>query len=126
MNPTYNQPTFTGGYVAPNRNVMPPNQIQTTPLIWVQNQEMATNWPVTPGSSVFMMDMQELVLYFKAVDSSGKVNCLEVYDLKKREPNPNDAFVTRGELDALFKKYFGNKKRDKFSKRREDESEVEE
>lgn len=106
-------------------------------LIFVDGLDMANNWPVPAGTSAIMMDSQNPVLYIKSVDMTGRVLPLEIYDLKKREPNPEEAYVTKSEMKSLLDEYFGNrwfnknykdsgKSYGKYRKNKKEESEEEE
>ena len=104
-------------------------QIQTTPFVWVENQKIAENWPLNPGSSIVMMDTQEPVIYIKTVDVMGRVLPLEIYDMVKREPDPGSAYVTKAEIESLFEQYLGkNRPHNKYygKPKKSDESEVSE
>ncbi len=123
MNPAFNYPSQQ--MQANNLR----QQVQTTPFVWVSNQEAAINWPLNPGSSIVMMDASEPVIYIKTVDAMGRALPLEIYDMVKREPDPNSAYVTKGEVRALFEEYLGkNKHHNKYynKPKKSDESEVEE
>ena len=107
----------------------PPYPMQTPTFVWVNGLEMAMNWPVPIGSSVIMMDSQNPALYIKTVDATGRALPIEVYDLVKREPDPKESYVTRGEIEDLFEKYLGNRNKSNryYNKnKRQEESEASE
>ena len=120
----YQQPTQQSVFKPASQ---PPYPMQTPTFVWVNGLEMAMNWPVPTGTSIIMMDSQNPALYIKSVDASGRILPIEIYDLIKREPNPNDSYVTKSEVEALFEQYLGDRghRRNKYyEKKKSDEREV--
>lgn len=52
---------------------------------WVQGIEAAKAFNVPAGSSMMLMDSEHPVIYVKSVDTTGKPQELEVYDMVKRK-----------------------------------------
>lgn len=92
--PIYNGPV----YQTPSNN--------SPGIVWVSGEEQARNFPVLPGNSLLLMDMNNLTLYSKSVLANGQM-ALDIYDLIKREPEKQEAaqsvdFVKRDELEGLI------------------------
>lgn len=104
------QPTAYGTGTTPTYTA-PVYQPPGPRIIWVRGEQEVNNYPVLPGNSVLLMDMENLVLYLKSTDISGQPFPIEVYDLVKRvpqtkleEPKPIDMseFVKKNELSEYF------------------------
>lgn len=81
---------------------------QNNPIIWVQGEEGAKNYPVAAGQTVLLMDQTSNVFYLKTTDISGIPQPLRVFDYIEREEikdssvTTNDvAYVTKREFDEL-------------------------
>lgn len=94
---------------------------QYTTVIWTQGGlQGAMAYPMLPNSTVMLMDRDEMVMYIRSKDLSGRENPVTIYDLVKRETPqaaPNDALVaTITEivnkcLDERHAKWKSNKKK---------------
>lgn len=60
-------------------------QTSAPSFAWVQGIEAAKAYTVPAGSSMMLMDSEHPVIYVKSVDSTGKPQELEVYDMVKRK-----------------------------------------
>lgn len=73
---------------------------------YVNGTEGANRYNCYPNSQVLLMDTTRNVFYIKTTDTMGNAT-IQTFEFKEiKETNPN-AFVTRKELDDLFKKYLG-------------------
>lgn len=102
-NPTAGYGTGTPVYNGPVYQT----PVNTNPgIVWVAGEEQARNYPIVPGNSLLLMDINNLVLYSKSSDSSGRVS-MTIYDLIERKPvvkvDPNSSeFVKKDELEAII------------------------
>ena len=91
--PYYNNYTYTNPYM--NSAMITPNpanpsyaqQIpqQDTMFKWVQGRAGAEAFSLAPGTSAFLMDSNEPILYAKATDSYGRYMPLQSYKLVPME-----------------------------------------
>ncbi len=106
--------------------VVPPSYPRQQTVYTVDSQEEAMNANL-PG---IFIDSQNPVIYMKRTDTMGRTVSFEIYDLVKREPNPGDSYVTRSEIEELFKQYLGPRNSGNYyknhKKQRPEESEVKE
>lgn len=99
---------------APSGTIVPPNysprytptamqpqqqSINTSGIIWVNNEQEAQMYPVAPNNAVALWDVSGKVVYLKQADATGKPT-VRVYDLTEREQaQPAEAappeYVTR-------------------------------
>lgn len=80
--------------------------------IWVQGEEGAKAYMVSPGSSVMLMDSENTVFYLKSSDQSGMPLPLRIFDYTERtsnQPKQSPApqfdpsqFITRDELENIL------------------------
>lgn len=93
-------------------------------IIWVQGHEGAKAYPVTAGSSVVLMDSEDMVFYIKSTDMSGMPQPLRVYEYKERVPKEevvdDSIYVTHEELE---KRLSALEKPKRKMKKEEDEDE---
>lgn len=92
---------------------MPPQQQGSNGLLWVQGEAGAKAYPVAPGGSVALMDVEGNTFYVKSVDNTGMPR-MRVFDYVERlqaqspgtsaKPNPGTEYVTRQEFEALAQK----------------------
>lgn len=90
--PYYNNfNSYTNPYISnyPNQNQMSPGyaqpQQQDTMFKWVQGRAGAEAFSLAPGTSAFLMDSNEPILYAKATDSYGRYMPLQSYKLVPME-----------------------------------------
>lgn len=76
-------------------------------IVWVQSEQEALNFLVTPNSAVTLWDSNFPVVYLKQADASGKPS-MKIYDLVERNSRPAQApvtppveYATKDELAAL-------------------------
>ena len=76
-------------------------------IVWVQSEQEALNFLVTPNSAVTLWDSNSPVVYLKQADASGKPS-MKIYDLVERNSRPAQApvtppveYATKDELAAL-------------------------
>ena len=88
-------------------NMQPPQQAAPS-INFVNGEQAAREWMVTPGSTVFLMDNNGSSFYLKSVDASGMPQPLRIFDFTERAAAPQKApevagnnFVTREEYNAL-------------------------
>lgn len=92
--------------------MMPPPmrpQPSTSPL-WVQGEAGAKAYPVAPGNTVILMDVENSTFYLKSVDASG-IPAMRTFDYRERTAAqnppvqaaqmPTSDYVTRSEFEAL-------------------------
>ena len=77
---------------------------------WVQGIEAAKAYAVPAGSSMMLMDSEHPVIYIKTVDSTGKPQELEVYDMVKRKnqkaKTTDDESSIKGLIEDVIDKKF--------------------
>lgn len=56
-------------------------------IVWVQSEQEALNFLVTPNSAVTLWDSNSPVVYLKQADASGKPS-MKIYDLVERTHRP--------------------------------------
>lgn len=99
------------GQYQPMQNMpqQPPQQQNSTQIVWVPGGQAAFEYPVAPNSAVALWDSTAPVIYLKQADASGKPTT-KVYDLVERtapaSPTqtpqaPAVEYATREQLDAL-------------------------
>lgn len=88
-------------------NMQPPQQAAPS-INFVNGEQAAREWMVTPGSTVFLMDNNGSSFYLKSVDASGMPQPLRIFDFTERATTPQKTpeatgnnFVTREEYNAL-------------------------
>lgn len=76
-------------------------------IVWVQSEQEALNFLVTPNSAVTLWDSNSPVVYLKQADASGKPS-MKIYDLVERTQRPVQTmqtqaveYATKDELAAL-------------------------
>lgn len=86
------------------------NQQTSGGIIWVQGEEGAKAYMVSPGNSVLLMDSENSSFYIKSSDASGMPMPLRVFDYAERTSSrvpaqaatsPTEEYVTRQEFNAL-------------------------
>ena len=97
-----------GNYMQQNQPNMQPPQQAAPSINFVNGEQAAREWMVTPGSTVFLMDNNGSSFYLKSVDASGMPQPLRIFDFTERAATPQKApeaagnnFVTREEYNAL-------------------------
>ena len=100
---------------------MTPVQPQNNGIIWIQGESAAKSYPVQPGTSVLLMDMDDDVFYIRSSDNSGMPQKLRKFRYTEMTeevvvPKPSQEpsqFITREEFDRkiaeLSKPHFNNK-----------------
>lgn len=112
----YNPYAYTGyAPYMPNSTTVPvgtyPQYQQQNPsFAWVQGIESAKAYNVPAGSSMMLMDSEHPVIYVKTVDSTGKPQELEIYDMVKRKNSKpksqsDDSSITSLIEDTIDKKF---------------------
>lgn len=126
MNPYLRQveqtmPTYNNQYYQPKAYSVSqypwlrqtPTQTQpSNDLIWVPGEAEALSYPMAPGSSLVLMDMNSAVMYARQVDGTGKTIVFDTYDLVKRETataEPKKETVSKDELAAMISKMIDEK-----------------
>lgn len=103
--PVMSQPTMPQAQQAPQ-----PAQQTNSGIIWVQGEEGAKAYMVSPGNSVLLMDSENSSFYIKSSDASGMPMPLRVFDYAERTASrvpaqaatsPTEEYVTRQEFNAL-------------------------
>lgn len=116
--PTYydqmNTPSFNQQPMVQPVQQMPTPAPQTNNgLVWVQGETAAKSFPVSPNSTVMLMDSEGDRFYLKSADASGMPLPLRVFEYKERTEtaqqttggsvaafdNLDDKFVTREEFE---------------------------
>ena len=110
---------YFGGYQQPNfvpqSNVYPAQQqsaqsTQNSGVLWCQGEAGAKAYPVSPNSSVLLMDSESPVMYIKSTDGSGMPLPLRIFDYTERKtdapnkvinPTPTADYVSREEFDSF-------------------------
>ena len=109
--PSYyqNYPNYQQQYQQPIQVSQPSQSVQSIQnqiLAWVGSEEEGTNYPLSPGQSIFLMNQKEPYLYMKTVDQLGKTTFI-----KKRLVDESDTpdtkvdlreYIRREELDNLI------------------------
>ena len=90
-----------------------PQQPQNQSIIWIPNEQAASDFIVAPNNAVTLWDMNAPVVYVKKADASGKPT-ITTYDLVERmqaqstpasaQPEPTIEYVTRKDFDELAAK----------------------
>ena len=62
-------------------------------FVWVNSEREAMEYPVARNTGLLMMHRTEPIVYMKQTDAYGRALPLEVYELKKREPQEAKAPV---------------------------------
>lgn len=77
---------------------------QYTTIIWTQGGlSGAMAYPIAPNSTMIFMDRDDMVLFIRSKDISGRENPVTIYDLVKRE-EPAPASTSNEDLAALVTK----------------------
>ena len=110
-NPYQQAPTYQPVMQAPVMQQQPQQQttqpVQTTSILWVENEREAALYPVAPNNAVTLWSRSEPVVYWKQADASGKVT-MKTYDLVERHEQGKDenadtpAYATKDELAAVL------------------------
>lgn len=105
----YGQPQDQLGYL---RSQQMPAQ-PSNGILWIQGEASAKAYPVVPGGSVVLMDVEGNTFYVKTADASGMPH-MRVFDYVERTAVQNQPvaaqmpqggeYVTRAEFDALAQK----------------------
>lgn len=83
-----------------------PQQMQSSPLIWVQGEAGAKSYLVAPGQTVALWDSEAQVIYLKTADASGMPS-MKILDYTIRggqQINERVEYATKADLDELRKK----------------------
>ena len=109
MRPQY-QPAPSMQYPNPQSQ---PQQPQNQSIIWIPNEQAASDFIVAPNNAVTLWDMNAPVVYVKKADASGKPT-MTTYDLVERstahvsptapQTAPTVEYVTRKDFDELSAK----------------------
>lgn len=108
------------GYMPPMQDTLSQLRSQQMPqqqsgngLLWVQGEAGAKAYPVAPGGSVVLMDVEGNTFYVKSADNSGMPH-MRVFDYVERQavhphnmaarPEPAADYVTRQEFEELARK----------------------
>ena len=70
---------------------------------WVDGIEAARSYPVSPGTTVILLDSQNPIVYKKTADATGRPLPLEVYDLVRHEEivAEQPAYVKQSDFDSF-------------------------
>ena len=109
--PSYyqNYPNYQQQYQQPIQVSQPTQSIQNMQnqiLAWVSSEEEGTNFPLSPGQSIFLMNQKEPYLYMKSVDQLGKTTFIKkrLVDESDTPENKIDLteYIKREELENLI------------------------
>ena len=123
--PYYN--SYMNGYYQQNapmtqNNAQYGQAVQGGSLVWVQGENAAKSYPITPNSTIMLMDSESQKFYLKSADSSGMPLPLRIFEYseisEKTEPEPKseinlDNYVTRDELDRRLSELSNGTKKKK-------------
>lgn len=96
--------------------------VQGGSLVWVQGENAAKSYPITPNSTIMLMDSETQKFYLKSADASGMPLPLRIFEYseiseksvpEKTEEKPNinlDDYVTREEFDRRLSELSPKKK----------------
>jgi hypothetical protein len=75
-------------------------------MVWVQNEEEASKYPLSAGQSVFLMNQNDDYLYMKSVDQLGKTTFVKkrlVDETEHREKQIDlSCYIRKEELEPLI------------------------
>ena len=92
------QPNMASMY--PQQNTTPTQQPQNG-LIWVQGESAARSWPVLPGTTTVLWDIDSSVIYLKSADISGMPS-LKILDYTIRgTEGKTENYVTKSDFESL-------------------------
>lgn len=110
-----------------------PQQPQNQSIIWIPNEQAASDFIVAPNNAVTLWDMNAPVVYVKKADASGKPT-MTTYDLVERAqaaPAPtaprkdmSEEYVTRREFEEIVAKLAAPSVRPRKMKEADNESTV--
>lgn len=99
-------PTMYNGMQTP-MNQQPQIPVQQEYFVGVNGEASARNYPIAPGSSVWLVDASNLKVYLKSRDFQGGAIILREYDLIERAPvepvTENDIAGLKGMIESLKK-----------------------
>ena len=72
----------------------------TQAIQYVNGRQSAENYPLTPNSSVILMDSEKARFYVKQTDASGLAT-VKVYDFTEAEEEKPVEFVTKNEFESF-------------------------
>lgn len=55
-------------------------------LHWVAGIDGANKYPLAPGESAWLMDQNQMVMFYKTVDAMGRPSQMLIYDLVEQKP----------------------------------------
>ena len=89
-------------YYNPYGYQQPYQQTQTTyhPLTFVSGMVGAQAFIVSPGQTVYLMDIQEKMLYIKTADNQGRYS-LQSFSLVDNTTKPNTDYVSVKDLEGV-------------------------
>lgn len=88
---------------------IPQPQQQNTSIIWVQGEQAARSYLISPNSTIALWDSDSQKIYLKSADASGmpSIKTLE-YTIIDGQPqpkaNPTVEYATKEEMDKLREK----------------------
>ena len=79
-------------------------QTPNTGRIWVRGEKEAEAYPVGPNNAVDLWDSDNMTVYFKQADASGRAS-MKVYDLIERAPAGKEVeeYATTADMAAILK-----------------------
>lgn len=98
-------------------------QAHATGRLWVKGEKEAEAYPVAPNNAVDLWDSDNLTVYFKQADASGRAT-MKIYDLIEREAAGKEIeeYATRADMAAVLKALEGVRADlDKLKKRKKGE-----
>lgn len=105
-------------------NATPQPGVQNPSMVWIQGGETtAKSYPVGPGQSVLLMDVDNSVMFIKSADQSGMPQPLRIFDYTERgvdsAQNTKMPDISREEFDELkaqVRKLLDRKESSKYNK----------
>lgn len=112
-----------GGYIPNNGYMQQPNQMQmqqqqqsnsinNSNIIWVQGIEGAKAYPLPPGFTATLWDIEKNLIYIKIVDMAGIPQPIRVLDYTERaesqEQSGDKGYITEQRLNEILDEKFAS------------------
>ena len=118
-------PNYPYGIASPNTGIpsftpqmVPQNNIS---FAAVHGKDEAISYPIAPGNTVYLIDLDNPVIYKKVVDATGRISPMVTFVVEKEEPtaNPSPEYVTKDEFASMVAAVLSDMRQKKHKKEAE-------
>lgn len=89
----------------------------------VHGKDEAIGYPIAPGNTVYLIDLDNPVIYKKVVDATGRISPMVTFVAEKEEPAANSSeYVTKDEFASMVAAVLSDMRQKKHKKEAESDA----